>query len=509
MAQYQTLAVLAVTQASFKLPYCVAEQYDAVVVGSGPNGLTAAVVLALHGLRTHVIEGHSEAGGGTRTRELTLPGFQHDVCSAVHTMGCLSPAFTSLQLESHGLEWIYPDASAAHPLDDQPAALLLPTVEATAQRLGVDAQAYTRFVSPFLEHPEALISGALAPLGVPKHPWLMARFALRGLPSVERTANRWFKNETTKALLAGCAAHSVLPLDRLLTTAVGLMFLVAGHMRPWPVAKGGSRNVTRALETLLLQNGGSMELERPITRWSQLPSARCYLFDTAPKQLSSIAGDALPARYRQKLDAYRMGPGVFKLDWALDGPIPWSDPECLKASTVHVGGTVAEIAQAEQEVWQGKHPKRPFVMLTQQSQFDPNRAPTGQHTGYAYCHVPHDSDVDVTEAIEAQVERFAPGFHDRILARHKFSPADFERYNAAFIGGAITGGVADLRQLFFRPVARIDPYSTPNPQLFICSQSTPPGGGIHGMCGWFAARSALRRCFGIQLSSSVVPRPRH
>lgn len=485
----------------------MAKEYDAVIVGAGPNGLTAAAVMAGQGLRVHVVEAKGEAGGGTRTRELTLPGFRHDVCSAVHTMGCVSPAFAKLGLDDYGLEWIYPEASAAHPLTDGPPALLLPGVRETAQRLGIDARAYEQFVGPFLRQPQALLVDALAPLGIPKHPWLMARFGLRGLPSVERTAQRWFKGEAAKALLAGCAAHSILPLDRLLTTAVGLMFLIVGHMRPWPVAKGGSRSITRALEALLSEKGGSIELERPIASLDELPSARCYLFDTAPKQLSAIAGDALPLHYRRRLDAYRMGPAVFKLDWALDGPIPWKDADCLKASTVHVGGPLAQVADAEQQIWRGRHPERPFVMLTQQSQFDETRAPPGKQTGYAYCHVPPGSDVDMTQAIEAQVERFAPGFRDRILARHKLSPLDFERYNASFIGGAITGGVADLRQLFFRPVARLDPYSTPNPKLYVCSQSTPPGGGVHGMCGWFAARSALRRSFGVRrFEQGTAPR---
>jgi len=465
---------------------------DAVVIGSGPNGLAAAVLLAQSGASVLVLEAHAEIGGGTRTGELTLPGFRHDLCSAVHPMGILSPWLRGLPLADHGLQWIRPPASVAHPLDDQPAVLLRQALADTAGDLGGDARAYRRLLEPFLGDPHGLLADALAPPGLPRHPLLMLRFGLRGLRSATGLARR-FESPRARALLAGCAGHAIMPLDRAITAAVALMFLITGHVEPWPVAAGGSHAITRALASLLLASGGRIETSVRVRSLADLPAARAYLFDTSPAQLASIAEPILPRRYVRRLRRYRYGPGVFKLDWALDGAIPWRDPRCLEASTVHVGGTLEEIAAAEAAVWRGEHPERPFVMLCQQSQFDPTRAPPGKHTGYAYCHVPAGSTVDLTTHIEQQIERFARGFGDRVLARHVTTPGDLERDNPNYVGGAITGGVADLFQLFTRPVARLNPYTTPNPRLFLCSASTPPGGGVHGMCGYHAARAVLRR----------------
>ena len=462
------------------------------MVGSGPNGLAAAVTLAQAGAQVLVLEAMDTLGGGVRTEELTLPGFAHDVCSGAHPMGILSPYLSTLPLAEHGLEWIRPPASVAHPLDDGPAVMLLRSVEETAGGLGDDGARYRRLVAPFVGKARSLLADALGPLGIPRHPLLMARFGLLGLRSAEGVARR-FAGVRARALLAGCAAHSILPLSRMLSGAVGLMFLVTGHVEEWPVARGGSAAIARALAGYLASLGGRIETGRRVTSLTDLPPSRVVLFDTSPAQLADIGAPVLPARYLRRLRRYRYGPGVFKMDWALDGPIPWRDPRCLEASTVHLGGTFEEIAAAEAAVWRGEHPERPFVLVVQQSQHDPSRAPPGKHTGYAYCHVPAGSKVDLTETVERQIERFAPGFRDRILARRAMGPADLERHNPNNVGGAITGGVADLGQLFFRPVARWDPYATPNRRIFLCSASTPPGGGVHGMCGHHAARSALRR----------------
>jgi phytoene dehydrogenase-like protein len=466
---------------------------EAVVIGSGPNGLAAAIALAQAGVPVLVVEAHDQPGGGMRSAELTLPGFLHDVCSAVHPMGVLSPFFRGLPLEQHGLVWLHPRASVAHPLDDRPAVMLRRSLERTGEGLGRDAGAWRRLVGPFLDDPNALLADAMGPLRVPSHPLRFLRFGLRAAFSANRLARLCFREERARALLAGCAAHSVLPLTQPLTAAMGVLFAVTGHVVDWPVPRGGSRAIAGALVSHLVSLGGRVETGRRIERLSELDGARVVLFDTSPDQLARIAGDALPAGYRRRLSRYRYGPGAFKLDWALDGPIPWRDPACREASTVHVGGTLEEICASERDMYRGRHSERPFLILCQQSEVDPTRAPSGRHTGYAYCHVPHGSTVDMSEAIERQVERFAPGFRDRILARHKLSPADFERYNPNYRGGAITGGVADALQLWNRPVTRLDPYATPNPRLFICSAATPPGGGVHGQCGWWAARSALKR----------------
>lgn len=471
----------------------MAEEYDAVVIGSGPNGLGAAVELARAGASVLVVEGHPQIGGGTRVDELTLPGFKHDVCSAVHPMGILSPFFRNLPLHEHGLTWIKPPASVAHPMDDGDAVMLYQSLERTVEGLGVDGDRYRTLMAPLLRDPHTLLGDMMAPLRIPKAPIRMALFGLKAIRSARGFARSRFEGERARALFAGCAGHAIMPLERLLTAALGLVFSMTGHVEDWPVAAGGSSAVTDSLASYLRSLGGTIETGRWITSLSELPSSRVVLFDTDPQQLATIAGDALPAGYRKRLGGYRYGPGVFKLDWALDGPIPWKDPRCLEASTVHVGGTLDEIAASEAAMWRGDHPERPYLILCQQSQFDASRAPEGKHTGYAYCHVPGGSTVDMTDAIESQVERFAPGFKERILGRHAMHTADFARYNRNYVGGAITGGVADLFQLFTRPVARLNPYTTPNRKLFICSAATPPGGGVHGLCGHFAAQAALRR----------------
>lgn len=466
--------------------------WDAVIVGSGPNGLAAAVALAQTGAKVLVLERAERLGGGTWTSELTLPGFRHDVCSAVHPMGVLSPFLRTLPLERHGLRWCHPPVSVAHPFEDGPAALLWPSVAETARGLGADGPAWARLVTPFVERVHALLGDAMGPLGLPRHPFLLARFGLLAMRSARGAVGR-FQGREARALFAGNAGHSILPLERPFTAALGLMFAVTGHATAWPVAEGGSAAITAALASLLRELGGEVHTGVHVGRLAELPPARVALFDTDPRQLADIAGDSLPERYRRRLRRYRYGPGVFKLDWALDGPIPWRDGRCRLASTVHVGGSFEEIAAAEAAVWRGEHPERPFVLVCQQSECDPTRAPAGRHTGYAYCHVPAGSTVDLTEVVERQVERYAPGLRERIFARHVMRAPDFQAHNPNFVGGAVTGGVADVFQLFTRPVARWNPYTTPNPRIFLCSASTPPGGGVHGMCGWHAARVAGAR----------------
>ncbi len=465
---------------------------DAVIIGSGPNGLAAAVALAQRGAKVLVLEGKDSIGGGLRTAELTLPGFHHDVCAAVHPMGILSPYLRTLPLEEHGLRWLRPQLSVAHPLDDGTAVILERSIEETAAQLGDDGRAYRKLLEPFLGDPHGLLADALGPLSIPKHPFLMLRFGLLGIRSAIGLAKR-FKGPRARALFAGCAAHSILPFDRSLTGALAMLFLLSGHVEDWPVAAGGSVAIAQSLANLLASLGGRVETGRMIRSLDELPPARVYLFDTSPKQLADLGEPVLPARYVRRLRKYVYGPGVFKLDWALAGSIPWRDPRCRTASTVHLGGTFEEIATAEAAVWRGEHPDRPSVLVCQQSEIDPSRAPQGKHTGYAYCHVPAGSTVDSTEVIERQLERFAPGFRDLILARHVTTPADLEAYNPNYLGGVIAGGAADATQLFTRPVARWNPYTTPHPRMFLCSASTPPGGGIHGMCGFYAAKAADKR----------------
>lgn len=467
--------------------------YDVIVIGSGPNGLAAAIELTSKGKKVLVVEGADSVGGGTRTTSLTLPGFHHDFCAAVHPTGVLSPYLKTLPLDEYGLEWVYPECSVAHPLEEEPAVLLYKSIERTASHLGKDGKTWQRLFSYFLRHGEGLIRDSLKPLGIPKHPIPFTWFGLHALWPATNFAKFKFKEKRTRALFAGCAGHSVLPLDFFFTSALGLMFSLQAHMVDWPVAKGGSVNITKAMAAYFEALGGTIQTGFWVKKLRELPEADYYLFNTDPRQVAQLADDELPASYKKRLLKYNYGPGVFKVDWALDGPIPWKDPRCLMASTVHVGGTMKEIAKSERMAWEGKHCDRPYLILCQQSQFDASRAPVGKHTGYAYCHVPQGSTKDMTAAIEAQIERFAPGFKDLILAKHTTSSNEFYQYNPNYFGGAITGGAADITQLFTRPVVRMDPYSTPNPKIFLASASTPPGGGVHGMCGYWAAQSILKR----------------
>jgi len=465
--------------------------YDAIIIGSGPNGLAAAIELARNGQKVLVVEAAETIGGGTRTAELTLPGFHHDYCSAVHPMGVLSPYLKTLPLAQYGLEWVYPKVSVAHPLEEEPAVILSKSLEETAANLGVDAKTWKNLFAYFIKNGEALLADSLKPLGIPKYPILLARFGLNALWPATTYAKFKFKNKRAKALFAGCSAHSFLPLDFSFTAAMGTMFSLTAHLVDWPVAKGGSASITNAMAAYFKGLGGEIQTSFLVKNIKDLPIAKAYLFDTDPKQVAAIADAELPASYKKRLLKYNYGPGVFKVDWALDGPIPWKDPRCLDASTVHIGGTMEEIAKSERMAWEGKHCDKPFLILCQQSQFDTTRAPEGKHTGYAYCHVPQGSTKDMTAVIEQQIERFAPSFKDIILKKHTINSVDFYQYNPNYFGGAITGGAADITQLFTRPVARIDPYATPNPKIFMCSAATPPGGGVHGMCGYWAARSVL------------------
>jgi phytoene dehydrogenase-like protein len=465
---------------------------DTVVVGSGPNGLSAAIVLARAGRRVTVREGAESVGGGCRSEALTLAGFVHDPCSTVHALALASPFLSTLPLAQHGLELVHPDAPLAHPLDDGTAVLLERSVEETAGNLGVDGDAYRRLFDPLVRRSDDLMREVLGPLGPPRHPLLMARFGVSALRSARGLARSRFEGERARALLAGCAAHSMLSLSSPASAAFGIVLALSAHAVGWPVARGGSQRLADALASHLRSLGGEIETGRWVESLDELEGFGTTLLDVTPRQLLRLAGSRLPDGYARRLARYRYGPGVFKLDWALDGPIPWSASEVARAGTVHVGGTLDEIAASEQAAVRGEHSERPFVLLVQPSLFDDARAPEGKQTAWAYCHVPARSTRDMTEVIEAQVERFAPRFKELVAARSAMGPAEVERRNPNYVGGDINGGVQDLRQLFTRPVARPVPYSTPVEGLYICSSSTPPGGGVHGMCGYWAARAALR-----------------
>lgn len=469
--------------------------YDAVIVGAGPNGLSAAITLAQTGRSVLVFEAQDTIGGGCRSAELTLPGFTHDICSAVHPFGLASPFLRTLPLERYGLAWVHPQVPLAHPLDDGTAAVLAHSLDMTATGLGEDGKAYAQMMRPLVKDWEALIQaffGPLRPFVLAAHPWKSARFGLPALRSARGLAHAQFKGEAARALLAGMSAHAMLPLDQPSTAAAGLLLGLLAHTVGWPFPRGGAQKIVDALAAHLCELGGEIITGTEVTSLAMLPPARVVLCDVTPRQLLRLAGQQISGLYRHQLQRYRYGMGVFKLDLALAGPIPWRVEACRQAGVVHVGGTLPEIASAERAVWQGEHPERPFVLLAQQSLFDETRAPAGQHTVWAYCHVPHGSQFDMSARIEAQIERFAPGFRELILARHTMDTADLARHNANYIGGDINGGVQDLRQLFTRPVIAPNPYATSDKRLYLCSSSTPPGGGVHGMCGYFAARTALR-----------------
>lgn len=472
----------------------MAESYEAVVVGAGPNGLAAAIEIARAGHSVLVVEAEATVGGGARTEALTLPGFHHDVCSAVHPLGILSPFLASIPRVSHGVEWIDPPLALAHPFDDGSAAGLERGLEATAQGLVPDTAAWRSMFEPFDRDAHALFAEILKPLRVPRHPLRMARFGFQALQSAERVASQ-FRSEHARAIFASCAAHSMMPLEAPGTASFGLVLTIAAHAVGWPIPRHGSSSITEALVAELRALGGVIRTSERVSTLAQLPPSKAVLFDVMPRSLAAIAGDELPDSYTAALLRYRHGPGVFKIDWALDGPIPWTAKKCHDAGTVHLGGTYEEIAASERAPHEGRVSPEPFVLVVQQSNFDATRAPPGKHTGWAYCHVPHGSTVDMTDAIESQVERFAPGFRDLVLARHVMDPAAVEAHDASFIGGDIGGGENTLFQTLARPFLRWNPYTTPNPRLFLASSATPPGGGVHGMCGYGAARAALRSVF--------------
>jgi len=464
---------------------------DAVVIGSGPNGLAAAIAVAQAGRSVRVFEAEATIGGATRSLDLTQPGFVHDVCSTVHALVVLSPFLKTLPLAAHGLEFVQPPAPFAHPFDDGSAIVVERSVDATADSLGAaDGRAYRKLVAPFAARAGDLMEALLGPVGL-RHPLLLARFGLEAIRSASALAHGRFRDERTRAMLAGAAAHSMVPLDYASTAGYALGLIVAAHASGWPIARGGSQQVSGALASYLRSLGGEIVTGARIDSLAQLPSSRVVLCDVTPRQFVRIAGARLPDSYRRRLARFRYGPGVFKMDWALSAPVPWRARECARAGTLHLGGSFAEIANGERAAWEGRVHETPYVLLVQPTLCDPSRAPAGKHTLWAYCHVPNGSTEDMTTRMENQIERYAPGFRDCIVARHAMAPAEMERRNANLIGGDIGGGACDLAQMFMRPVFSLNPYATPLPGVYLCSSSTPPGVGVHGMCGFFAARTAL------------------
>ncbi len=467
---------------------------DAIVVGAGPNGLAAAIELARTGMRVRIYEADATAGGGTRSAELTLPAFIHDPCSTAHPLGVASPFLASLNLERRGLEWVHPPAPVAHMLAPDRAVVLERSLDETAAGLGRDGAAWRRLFEPLVRDADRLLPALLGPIVRPtRHPIALARFGVPALLPASLLGRIAFREPAARALFAGLAAHSMVDLGRPMTASFGLVIGMLAHYVGWPFAKGGSGQIASALIAEAESLGVEIQLNTRVASLAELPAARAVLLDITPRQVLRIAGDRLPPAYRRSMERFRYGPGVFKIDWALDGPIPWGDSAAGRAGTVHIGGTVGDVVDSERSVAAGRHSERPFVLLVQASLFDPTRAPEGKHTAWAYCHVPNGSDVDMTSAIEAQVERFAPGFRDLVLARATKNAVEMEAYDANYVGGDINGGIQDWRQLIFRPDVRWDPYRTPMNGLYLCSSSTPPGGGVHGMSGYHAARSALRR----------------
>jgi phytoene dehydrogenase-like protein len=479
------------------MPYKV----DAVVVGSGPNGLAAAITLARAGCSVLVCEANATIGGGARSAELTLPGFVHDVCSAVHPLAAGSPFFKTLPLERSGLTWIQPKIPLAHPLDDGSAACLYQDIDLTANQLCGDSSAYRRLMKPLARNWEKLANEFLQPmLHLPQHPFALARFGIPAICPATLLAKVLFKHEPARALFAGIAAHSFLPLKAPVSSAFALVLGLAGHAVGWPIPRGGSQQITNALADYLRELGGKIETNNRVDNLNDLPKSRAVLLDVSVWEFMRIAGPQIPAWYRRRLESFRHAPGVFKIDYALSEPVPWNAEACRRAGTIHLGGTLDEIDAAERDVARGKIPERPFVLVAQQSLFDETRAPSGRHTLWTYCHVPFNCEIDMTERIESQIERFAPGFRDCILARHKLNAAELEKSNPNLAGGDINGGAANLMQLIARPTLSPTPYRTPLHGVYICSASTPPGGGVHGMCGYRAARAVLRDHFSTRKS---------
>jgi phytoene dehydrogenase-like protein len=470
-------------------------EYDAIVVGSGPNGLSAAIVLQQAGLKILLVEAASTIGGGMRSESLTLAGFTHDTCSAIHPLAAGSPFFMSLPLQQFGLNFIHPTYAAAHPFDNGDVSLLQHSISDTASRLGQDQQSYTNLMNSLVQDWPLIASDVLGPLRVPHHPLAMARFGRRALLPASTLIRNHFSGEKAKGLFGGMAAHSMLSFAKIASAAAGVTLMIQGHRNGWPMIKGGSQQIANALASYFTSMGGEIQTGFRVDRLQDLPGARAIVLDLSPKQVLKIAGYKFSSFYRNQLEKYRYGMGVFKVDWALDAPIPFMADDCREAGTVHLGDSFAEIAANEEMTIKGKHPEKPFVILAQQSLFDPSRAPSGKHTAWAYCHVPPGSNVDMKPAIEKQVERFAPGFRERILSSHTMNSVQLEAYNPNYVGGDINGGVQDIRQLFTRPALRLSPYRTSAKGIYICSASTPPGGGVHGMCGYQAAKRVLRDIF--------------
>ncbi len=471
-------------------------EYDAVVVGSGPNGLSAAITLAQAGRRVLLLEAKDTLGGGLRSAALTLPGFVHDVCATAHPLGIASPFFRDLPPDQVYIEWVHSPAPLAHPLDDGSAIVVERSLQATADQLGRDGGAYRLLMQSLVARYQPILHEFLGPLRLPRYPFDMANFGLRAVAPASLLAKLMFRDERARAMFAGMAAHSMMALEQPATAAFGLMLGMLAHAVGWPLAKGGSQRIVEALTGYLRALGGEIVTGQEIKSLADLPPAALILLDVTPRQLLQIAGEKLPIGYRRQLERYRYGVGIFKVDYALNAPIPWKAPGCERAATIHLGGNLPEISRSERDAVAGRHSTNPYIILVQATPFDPTRAPAGQHTAWAYCHVPHGSTQDMSAIIEAQIERFAPGFRDCILAKHSRNTVQLEAYNPNYIGGDINGGVQDLRQLFTRPAVRIVPYSTPIKGLYLCSSSTPPGGGVHGMCGVFAARAALTKDSG-------------
>jgi phytoene dehydrogenase-like protein len=464
----------------------------ACVIGSGPNGLAAAIVLAQAGMQVEVFEAESQPGGAARTMELTLPGFHHDFGSAVHPMAAGSPFFSSLPLADHGLEWLHSPAALAHPFDDGTAITLERNLDDAEAALGEDGRAWRNLMEPLVRDWDGFAQDILRPiLRVPRHPFLLARFAQDAIPPATFVARRRFRNERTRALFAGLAAHSFLSLHEPLSASFGMVLAAAAHAVGWPIPRGGAQSIANALSAHLVQLGGKITASTRIASFDQLPPCNLTLCDITPRQLLRLSQGKLSSGYRRRLENFRYGPGIFKVDYALSAPIPWKAAECLRAATVHLGGSMGEIAASEAAMASGHLAERPFVLLAQPTLFDPSRAPAGKHIAWAYCHIPNGSTFNMLERLEAQIERFAPGFRDCILARRVFSPSEMEAMDANLVGGDINGGAVDLSQFLFRPTWRN--YATSAKDVYLCSSSTPPGGGVHGMCGYNAASVALRR----------------
>ena len=473
---------------------------DAFIIGSGPNGLSAAITLAQQGLKVKVYEAKATIGGGTRTLELTEPGFKHDICSAVHPTAASSPFFNSLNLKDYGLEWIHPDFPIAHPLEYGESVIVEKSLESTLERFGEDSKNYKKLFKEFIDSWEYLSKDVFSSLRIPKHPLAMMRFGWYGMFSSNLLSNSFFKSERTKAYFSGLAAHSILPLENAFTASFGLLLGTTVHSVGWPIAKGGSHTITKALASYLESLGGEIEVNSPIESLDDFPPDKPILFDLTPQQIVKITGNSISDSLKKKLNSFKYGPGAFKIDFALSEPVPWTNLESRRAGTLHLGGTMEEIAHSEREVWNGVHSEKPYVLISQPSIFDTSRAPANKHVLWSYCHVPNGSTKNMEQQIINQIERYAPGFRDTIISYSSMNAMNFEKYNPNYIGGDINGGAQNLKQLFGRPLLKWDPYKLPGENLYICSSSAPPGGGVHGMGGFNAAKSVLKNDFGIKVS---------